>query len=98
MTSTTAHLHSVQDNAARFEAGGETVDHGAAVPPTGGDSGNGTDKPARARKKARASKPIPSDRISFDNQLAVLKNVAITSGNTRRGSDAFAMSAAIGFK
>ncbi|WP_183092937.1 hypothetical protein [Nocardioides stalactiti] len=98
MTSTT-HLHSVQDDAARFEAGHDITDRGsAAAPPTGGDNGSGTDRPVRAPKKARAARPLPTDRLSFSNQVAVLKNVAITSGNNRRGSDSYAMSAAIGLK
>ncbi|KAA1427862.1 hypothetical protein [Nocardioides antri] len=99
MTSTTQ-LHSVQDSHARFEAGDDIADHGypATSDAAGGDNGNGPTRNVRAPKKARATKPIPTDRLSFENQLAVLKNVAITSGNTRRGSNSNAMSAAIGLK
>lgn len=87
------HLHSVQHDA-RFSASvDETTDNGAATPPTGGGT---DDRGPRAASKARSGEPLPTDRLKFDNQLAVLQNVAITSGNNRRGSTAEAMSAAIG--
>ncbi len=88
------HLHSVQHDA-RFTASvDETTDNGPAAPPP---SGGGTeDRGARAASKARSGEPLPTDRLKFDNQLAVLRNVAISSGNNRRGSSAEDMSAALG--
>lgn len=86
------HLHTVDTDSARFEAGAETRDNSATppVPPAGGDG----DRSKRAQK-ARADKALPTDRLKFDNQIKVLRAVAATSGNARRGSTAEAMSAAI---
>lgn len=91
---TQSHLHPVSNDNARFQAGSETVDNGNGTPPappTGG--GEGTTK---REARPRAEMPLPTDRLKFDNQVAVLRAVAATSGNNRRGSTALAMSAAIG--
>lgn len=81
---------------ARFEAGTETTDTSAVSSPTppSGDGGNG-DRTKRSASKARADQPLPTDRLKFDKQVKILRAVAATSGNARRGSTAEAMSAAI---
>lgn len=91
---TQSHLQPVHnDDSPRFEAGAETVDNGNSTPPSP-PTGNGGNSKREAR--ARAEKALPTDRLKFDNQVAVLRAVAATSGNNRRGSTAMAMSAAIG--
>lgn len=84
------YLQPVED-AARFEAGAETVDNSTPTAPP--PSGTGSTK--RVAGKARTEKPLPTDRLSFGNQIKILRAVAATSGNNRRGSTAEAMSAAI---
>lgn len=88
------YLHPVQDQSPRFEAGSEITDNGTAPPSGGGES----DKTTRATKKARAEKSLPTDRLRFDNQVAVLRYVAQVSGSARKGSTAEDMSAAIDLK
>jgi hypothetical protein len=90
--STQSYLQPVGEQQALSKAGTETADNGQTgpTPPSGGDVG-GSARTARPR----AEKALPTDRLKFDNQLKVLRNVAITSGNNRRGSTAEAMSAAI---
>jgi hypothetical protein len=85
------HLHAVNDGV-RFTAGDETTDNG--TPPPGGTTPTNT----RSTAKARPERPIPTDRLRFDNQLEVLKAVASLSGNNRRGVGAETMSASIGLK
>lgn len=88
---TQPYLHPVANDNARFEAGAETVDNvGNGAPPSPPE----TERAKRA-SKARADKALPTDRLKFDNQVKILRAVAITSGNSRRGSNAEAMSAAI---
>lgn len=88
-------LHSVENPTARFESGAETIDHGGAATPPAPPSGGGTDEKRPRASKPRADKPLPTDRLKFDNQVAVLRYVAQTSGTSRRGSTADAMSAAV---
>lgn len=90
MSESPTRLHSVEDGA-RFTAGDETIDR--TTPPSGSTPGGG-----RAQAKGRPERPIPTDRLRFDNQLEVLRSVASMSGNNRRGVDAETMSAAIGLK
>lgn len=85
-------LHAVEDSA-RFTVGNETTDS-STTPPTG----SAPPPSGRTQSKARPERPIPTDRLRFDNQLEVLKAVASLSGNSRRGVSAETMSAAIGLK
>lgn len=89
------HLQSVQDSHARFEAGLDNTTDAGATPPTTPPEGG---SPNRSAPKARADLALPTNRLSFENQLEVLKQVAVMSGNARRGSTAQAMSAALGLK
>lgn len=90
MSETQHHLHAV-DDAARFTAGDETTDNGTTPP-----GGTSVPPSTRSQAKARPERPIPTDRLRFDNQLEVLKAVASLSGNNRKGVTAETMSAAIG--
>lgn len=85
-------LHAVHGEA-RFTAGDEINDNYGATPP-----GGSIPPSSRTQFKARPERPIPTDRLRFDNQVQVLKTVASLSGNNRRGVDAETMSAAIELK
>lgn len=87
---TARNLHAV--DAARFSAGDEVTDNGT-TPPDGTPPAAG-----RSASKARPERPIPTDRLKFDNQVEVLKQVASMSGNNRKGVDAETMSAAINLR
>lgn len=87
---TARNLHAV--DVARFSAGDEVTDSGT-TPPEGTPPAAG-----RSASKARPERPIPTDRLKFDNQVEVLKQVASMSGNNRKGVDAETMSAAINLR
>ncbi|UUZ57652.1 hypothetical protein [Nocardioides sp. B-3] len=90
---TQSHLHPVNNDSARFEAGSETVDNGNGTPPVppSGSSGN-----SKREARARAEKALPHG----PPQVRKIRSRSsgpwpATSGNNRRGSTAQAMSAAI---
>ena len=66
--------------------------------PEGTEPPGTTEADRRTSSKARADRPLPTDRLRFANQEQVLIEVANLSGNNRRGITAEEMSTAIGLK
>lgn len=69
----------------------------APVPSSGGVNPPSAGSGAKAQK-SRADRSLPTDRLSFDKQVEVLRVIAQVSGQARRPVTAEDLSAAIGLK
>jgi hypothetical protein len=70
--------------------GTNSANAGGANPPNSGNAGKA--------QKQRADRSLPTDRLSFEKQVEVLRAIAQMSGNARRPVTAEDLSAAIGLK
>lgn len=69
--------------------------------PTGGDGGtppSGSAASTRSLQRSRAERPLPTDRLSFEKQIDVLRAIARLSGRERRAVTAEQLSEAMGMK